>query len=310
MSCPTGFAGPSWRADEAPWARWPAGPGSGAGRETEVAALGHVVSSSTVTDSPPTAKMIHTMVTHPPFVLRADCSVGEGGLGRVAALLQAECAFRHVSALLERLEALGVYDVSSIVIAADHGYGLETRFAADLHDARFRRRVGAFNPLVLVKPARSRGPLETSDAPIELADLAGALCGETDCSPAEGLRGLATVDAGRTRLAFWYVWKQRFWNLPHIPGLTQYTIRGDLLRHESWSRAATDYTPGTAIDFRRGHNSGPYRDFGWERPQPTHTRMADARATVRLRARIEPLRDYELVLEARLDDARPRRPGG
>lgn len=273
--------------------------------ETEVAALERVVSSSTVTDSPSTAKMIHTMVTHPPFVLRADCSVGERGLDRAAAILQATCAFRHVAALLQRLKALGVYDVSSIVIAADHGYGLETRFAADIHDRRFRRRVGAFNPLVLVKPARSRSPLETSDAPIELADLAGALCGETDCSPAEGLRNLDTVDAGRARVAFWYVWKHRYWNLPHIPGLTRYTIRGDLLRHGSWSREAADYTPGTVIDFRRGQNSGPYRDFGWERPQPTHTRMADARATVRLRARIEPLRDYELLLEAQLDDASP-----
>ena len=169
--------------------------------------------------------------------------------------------------------------------------------------------MGAFNPLVLVKPARSRGPLETSDAPIELADLAGALCGETGCSPAEGLRGLATVDAGRTRVAFWYVWKQRFWNLPQIPGLTRYTIRGDLPRLESWSREAADYAPGTVIDFRRGQNSGPYRDFGWGRPQPTHTPMADPRATVRLRARIEPFRDYELVLEAQLDGASPPAPG-
>jgi hypothetical protein len=273
--------------------------------ETEVAALERVVSSSTVTDSPPTAKMIHTMVTHPPFVLQADCSVGERGLGRAAALLQATCALRHVAALLERLKALGVYDVSSIVIAADHGYGLETRFTTDSNDMRFRRRVGAFNPLVLVKPARSRGPLETSDAPIELADLVGALCGDTDCAPAEGLRNLDRVDAGRTRVAFWYAWKHRYWSLPHIPGLTRYTIRGDLLRPESWSREAAEYTPGTVIDFRRGRNSAPYRDFGWGRPQPTHTRMTDARATVRLRARIDPTHDYELVLEAQLDSVSP-----
>lgn len=276
--------------------RWLAGRG-----ETELDALERIASSSTLTDSPPTAKVIHTMLTHPPFVLQADCSVGKQRLSRAAAVLQTTCAMRQVVALLERLETLGVYDASDIVIAADHGYGFETRFAADLPDMRFRRRVGSFNPLVLVKPARSRGPLETSDAPIELADLAGALCGDAGCSPAEGLRHLDAVDAGRTRVAFWYVWKNQYWSLPHVPGLTRYTIRGDILRPESWSREAADYTLGTVIDFRRGQNSGPYRDFGWERPQPTHTRMGDSRAAVHLRARIDPARNYELVLEAQLD---------
>jgi hypothetical protein len=273
--------------------------------EGHVAALERVISSSTVTDSPPTAKMIHTMMTHPPLVLQADCSVGARGLDRAAAIRQATCASRHVSALLERLRALGVYDVSTIVIAADHGYGTESRFAAHVNDARFKSRVGAFNPLVLVKPARSRGPLTVSDAPIELADLAGALCRETDCSPDQGLRRLDAVDAGRTRSAFWYVWKSNYWSLPQIPGLTRYAIRGDLLKPESWSREAAEYTPGTVIDFRRGQNSGPYRNFGWGRPQPTHIRAANARATLLLRARFEPARDYELVLEAKLDEESP-----
>jgi hypothetical protein len=274
--------------------------------EVHVAAFERVVSSSTVTDSPPTAKMIHTMMTHLPLVLQADCSVGERGLDRAAAIRQVTCASRHVAALLERLKAMGVYDVSNIVIAADHGYWQESRFAAGVNDARFRGRVGAFNPLVLVKPAWSRGPLATSDAPIELADLAGALCRETGCSPDQGLRRLDAVDAGRTRSAFWYVWKNN-WNVQRIPGLTRYTIRGDLLRHESWSREPEAYTPGTVIDFRRGQNSGPYRDFGWGRPQPTHIRATHARATLRLRARFEAARQYELVLQAQLDDASPLR---
>jgi len=62
-----------------------------------------------------------------PFVLQADCSVGKQRLSRAAAVLQTTCAMRQVVALLERLETLGVYDASDIVIAADHGYGFETR---------------------------------------------------------------------------------------------------------------------------------------------------------------------------------------
>ena len=86
--------------------------------------------------------------------------------------------------------------------------------------------VGAFNPLVLVKPAVARGPLATSDAPIELADVARSLCGGAGCSPAEGLRRLEAVDPGRTRAAFWYTWKHAYWRLPQIPGLVRYSIRG------------------------------------------------------------------------------------
>ena len=274
----------------------------------EAAALRRLASASTVTDSPPTAKMVHSMVTHLPAVLQPDCSTGERRFDREAARLQAQCAFRRVVALLERLRGDGVYDVSSIVVIADHGYRYESSHAGGSNDPRFRRIVGTFNPVVLVKPAASRGPLTTSDAPIELADVAKALCGEAGCSPAEGLRRLDEVDAGRTRTAFWYLWSHRYWNLPHIPGLVRYSIRGDLTSIKSWSREAAAYAPGTVIEFRRGGNLGRYVGFGWGHRQATDTWMADADATVWLRGRLEPSRDYWLLLEAKAGDASPGAP--
>ena len=50
----------------------------------QLAALERLASASTVTDSPPTAKMIHSMLTHPPAVLQADCSTGERRFDREA----------------------------------------------------------------------------------------------------------------------------------------------------------------------------------------------------------------------------------
>jgi hypothetical protein len=269
----------------------------------EAAALGRLASASTVTDSPPTAKMIHSTITHPPAVLQPDCSPGERRHDREGARLQAQCAFRRIVPLLERLQAGGAYDVSNIVVLADHGYGMESRFATGSEDPKFRRMVGAFNPVVLVKPAATRGPLTTSDAPIELADVARALCAGAICSPADGLRHLDTADPGRTRAAFWYTWNHRYWNLSQIPGLTRYSIRGDLRRAGSWSREAAAYTPGTVIEFRRGGNLGRYVGFGWGRRESTHTWMVDAQATVWLRGRFEPARDYVLVLAGQVDDA-------
>jgi hypothetical protein len=169
--------------------------------------------------------------------------------------------------------------------------------------------VGAFNPVVLVKPATSRGRLTTSDAPIELADLAGALCGEGGCSPAEGLRRLDEVDPGRARPAFWYTWKHAYWHLQQIPGLERYSIRGDLPEVGSWSREAASYAPGTVIEFRKGGNLGRYVGFGWGRRQQAQTSMADARATLFLNVAVEPGRDYVLLLDGSLSGGSPETTG-
>jgi hypothetical protein len=195
------------------------------------------------------------------------------------------------------------------VVIADHGYGFESRFAAGSQDPKFRRMVGAFNPVVLVKPAGARGRLTTSDAAIELADLAGALCGEEGCSPADGLGRLEEIEAGRARPAFWYLWKHRYWGLQSIPGLTRYSIRGDLTKVEAWSREAALYTPGTVLDFRRGGNTGLYLGFGWGRRQPTQTWMVDARATLFLKVAFEPGRDYVLLFDGVLSGASPEATG-
>jgi hypothetical protein len=185
---------------------------------------------------------------------------------------------------------------------------MESRFATGSEDPKFRRMVGAFNPVVLVKPAGARGALTTSDAPIELADVARALCGGAFCSPADGLGRLDAADPGRTRAAFWYRWNHRYWTLPQIPGLTRYSIRGDLQRVESWSREAAVYTPGTVLDFRRGGNTGPYLGFGWGRRQPTETWMVDPRATLFLKVAFE-ARDYGLLFDGTLSGASPESTG-
>jgi hypothetical protein len=224
--------------------------------------------------------MIHSMVTHLPAVLRPDCSLGERRLDREAASFQARCALRRVVDLLERLRAGGVYDVSSIVIVSDHGYGYESSHAAQSEDPKFRRMVGAFNPTVLVKPPMARGPLTTSDAPLELTDVTRALCSEAGCSPAEGLRGSFDPPAGRGRRS----------GTPGTTGTGTFPrsqarpLLGRAPPHvESWSRSATAYAPGTAIEFRRGGNVGDYVGFGAGHRQKTHTWMVDPEATVWLK---------------------------
>lgn len=265
--------------------------------DAESVALERLAASSFATDSRPTVKMVHSMLTHPPTVLRPDCSLGEPATDREGAVRQTVCAFRHVGALCERLRAEGVYDVSNLIVIADHGYGFHSRFVAS-QDLKFRRIVGSLNPVVLVKPAGAHGALTTSDAPIELADVAKALCGGAGCDPTAGLARLDAVDHARTRVAYWYEWKNEYWRLPRVPGLVSYSIRGDLRQAASWRREAAPYAPGSVIDFRRGENAAQYLGFGWGRRQPTHTWVVDPGAGLRLRARFEPDRDQLLVLTA------------
>jgi hypothetical protein len=265
----------------------------------QLAALQRLRSASTVTDSAPTAKMVHTTLTHPPGMLRADCSVGERRFAREAVRLQSQCALRQVVGLFQRLRSGGAYDVTTIVILADHGYTFESTRAMGSKDPKFRRMVGSFNPTVLVKPAGARGPLTTSDAPIEIPDLPRALCGERECQPANVLLRLDEVDARRRRGIFWYTWNNRYWGAARIPGLARYWIEGDLSRVESWSREGAPYEPGDPIEFRRGGNLGAYVGFGWARREATETAMADPQATVWLRGKFEPSREYLLVIEAR-----------
>lgn len=265
--------------------------------ESELAALERLASSSVVRDTPPTAKMIHTVITHSPWTLQADCSPGDRRLDRRSAVAQTRCAFKSIVALLDRLEAEGVYDVSNIMLIADHGAGFGRPMES--RDRKLKRIVGTLSPVVLVKPAHARGPLIMSEAPLELTDLAPALCDESGCSPAEGLRRLESVDAGRVREALWYNWRNGYWNLPQIPGITRYSIRGDMSLVESWSREAAAYAPGTVLDFRsKKQNSAPYLGVGWGRRTPTHQPMVDPRATLQLRMPSDPALDYRMVLRA------------
>jgi hypothetical protein len=275
----------------------------------QLAALERLRFASTVTDSAPTAKMVHTTLTHPPGMLRADCSTGERRFDREAVRLQSQCAMRQVVGLFQRLRSGGAYDVTTIVILADHGYTFESTRAVGSKDPKFRRMVGSFNPTVLVKPAGARGPLTTSDAPIEIPDLPRALCGERECQPADVLRRLDEVDARRRRGIFWYTWNNSYWGMPQIPGLARYWIEGDLFRVDSWSRESASYEPGDPIEFRRGGNLGAYVGFGWARREATETAMADPQATVWLRGRFDPSREHLLVIEARpVGDLEPGSP--
>ena len=189
-SCPTGCASRSCGAAGARWPAMSGGPARGAGAVAEAAALDAArlgldrdrLSSHRQDDpldghpSPGGA----AGRTAPPASERFD---------REAARLQAQCAFRRVVALLERLRALGVYDVSSIVIARRPRLRVREPIRRGEPGPEVPEDGGGLQPARARQARRGARPADDVGRPDRAGRPRRALCGEAGCSPADGLRG-------------------------------------------------------------------------------------------------------------------------
>lgn len=107
---------------------------------------------------------IHLLIPHSPYVLDADCSTETG---RASALSQSRCAVELVISLAERLQAMGRFEDSLIIVHGDHGERHR------VEGGRLRpTSVRSPNALLLVKPPGPGVPLRTSDAAVSLLDVA------------------------------------------------------------------------------------------------------------------------------------------
>jgi hypothetical protein len=151
---------------------------------------------------------------------------------------QARCGLLAVVRLLDRLKEVGAYDNTLIVVMADHGvdpnaYGPG---AIDAPDTVWRHLAGVANPVFLMKPQRSRGPLRRMSDALQVTDIGNMLCVRS-----RSCRVLAPVDppnpsVTRPRRFSDYEWRQDFWPLRMVGKLTTYEIRGPVLERSSWSR--------------------------------------------------------------------------
>jgi hypothetical protein len=217
--------------------------GSRLGRSAEAALLldgnrmfDAIASRLTISAARPTLKFLHSLSTHTPYILNADCaSFGADGLGH--AVIQGRCALEAVGRLLERLDRAGIYDNTAILVVADHGMNPGVFGGAPPgSDEAWEHLSGSAHPLFLFKPLARRGGLEVSAAPVYLADVGATLCAATAaCAVPLGYpAGQAAPD--RPRRFADYVWRNEFWRTGKIPGLVFYEVRGPLDRPGSWYR--------------------------------------------------------------------------
>ncbi len=116
--------------------------------------------------------LVHLLLPHNPYVLRADCS-HDGATSYPAATdlrQQTQCALLLVRRYLETLRRLDRLAGSVVVVHGDHGSGevlVNGKLVAD-DDAWVRTAL-------LVKPVGGRGPLRVAAAPAALVDIAPTL---------------------------------------------------------------------------------------------------------------------------------------
>jgi hypothetical protein len=189
-----------------------------------------------VDDGAPTLKFIHSLSTHTPYVLRGNCrTYTTSDLRRLEP--QARCALMAVASLLGRLEEVGAYDNTVIVVMADHGVdpSLYGHRAGD-DRVNWRSLAGSANPVFLMKPRGSRGPLREVRSPIYLPDVGALLCAESPrCRDNAPIAAPARAPR-RPRVFNDYEWRHDGWKLQTVERLVSYEIRGPVWKQSSWLR--------------------------------------------------------------------------
>ena len=215
-----------------------------------------MIADSINTDAgPPTAKLIHLLNTHPPFMFDAECEFTgvSKAINRHLQTEQTRCAMRWFTYLLDALKKSGVYDNSLIILTADTGAGsiyanddLSSLYAQDhgVPPGELGRLIGGANPVLAIKLPESRGAMRTSQVQAQLTDIPRTVCESLgDCSNNLGLNLGRDQHEIRERIYQYYQFKHEYWGLDYIPGITQYSVLGPLWLESSWTQSETEGAP-------------------------------------------------------------------
>lgn len=173
-------------------------------------------------------RFIHLVGAHYPYTL--DRNGNDVGEGNTSFTDQAIGSMKIVNEYLDQMKELGVYDSSTIIVTADHGYWYITPDM--IWDTT--------SPIMLVKPANETGersPLAMSDAPVSHMDfqptVIEAVGGESD---KYGDTIFEIDDLDRKRL--YYMTTS---NGKHDTGIREIEIDGDALDFDNWKLTGNDW---------------------------------------------------------------------
>ena len=139
-------------------------------------------------------RQYHIKGAHPSFVFDQNLNLIPETEGTYTQSVEA--SMKIAQTFINKLKDAGVYDQSSIIIMADHGYPWRS-------GSVFER----FNPLLMVKGFNEKHPYTTSDAPISYYDLQEAYARLLEHLPAEECFDAEEGDR-RIREVLYLMWKE------------------------------------------------------------------------------------------------------
>jgi hypothetical protein len=199
----------------------------------------------TLGDATPRYKLIHLAAPHSPYVYDENCGfAGPLEENRLNYMNQSRCGMIPTLRFLERLEALGAYDRSMIIISSDHG-GDFAPPELERRDAIDPRVVSRALPLLAVKRPGERHPLTISTAPSSMTDLPATIASIIGIDhPFPGASVFALAEGGaRTREYRNYKWDQKLWNSDFLPRMDTYQVHGDPRLAGSWTATGSVFAP-------------------------------------------------------------------
>lgn len=220
----------------------------------------------------PAYHFIHLMPPHPPLVTAADGTYAGRALPNTRENYKNEARYilRLFVDLLHRLEQMGLYDSSIIILQGDHGAGFPVQFDGHLST----NLAGRVSALFALKPAGTSGPLQVSDAPTTIADTPATvmgLLGMGDKFPGESVmridpgavreRDVVAVFDRATRSPVLHHWK--------VVGAVADTTAWTALVSMDIERELQAYSWGQQVGFGITGNGEGYLTAGWSTTSPT-----------------------------------------
>ena len=209
---------------------------------------------------------LHFMGVHLPIQLGADCAPHdrspfpdnhEGWRSLVASLptsetrqavvAQSVCYFDRLAVIMNKLKALGIYDSSVIIVAADHGDSFGNRrewFAQQSshgHNAYIPDAVlTAGTPVLAVKPMSAFGSFQERMEPATLCDIPKIILGQIGL-PSQSDEACVDIvrqpPAGdRERRFYYYNWSPESWSIDsgNFPDVEEFRVVGHAQDRSSW----------------------------------------------------------------------------
>lgn len=209
---------------------------------------------------------LHFMGAHVPIQLGADCAANDRSPfpdndqgwrflvaslpareTRQAVVAQSVCYFDRLAAIINKLKALGIYDSSVIIVAADHGDSFGNRrewFAqqsSNGHNAYIPDAVlTAGTPVLAVKPVSAFGSFQERMEPATLCDIPKIILGQIGL-PSQSDEACVDIvrrpPAGdRERRFYYYHWSPETWSIgsDNFPDVEEFRVVGHAQDRSSW----------------------------------------------------------------------------